>query len=154
VTRDGFDNPVVTAPGQAPEAKWAEREALDNALDLITGKIAHEPEPADAGGAAVKPGQIVHVRGFKKGEHRAHVVLAVLPSGRGVLVAYCATDRWQTPKAYSMEFIITELQDNVHVRRARRWIEREPFDADGWRRIGVGPLYNTVEYRLNHKDMP
>lgn len=35
----GFDNPVVTPPGMAPEARYAEKEALDRAYDDITGMM-------------------------------------------------------------------------------------------------------------------
>jgi hypothetical protein len=30
---------IVTAPGQAPEARYAEKQALDSALDDITGMM-------------------------------------------------------------------------------------------------------------------
>lgn len=83
-------------------------------------------------------GTVVHVRGFRKGVDRAHVVVAGPREGL-VKLAYCATERWYMAKWYAIEFVITEVSDNnPHVRRARRWIAKITADADGCKRIQTG----------------
>jgi len=83
-------------------------------------------------------GAIVHVKGFRKGSDRAHVVVAGPRDGL-VKLAYCATERWYMAKWYAIEFVITEVDDkNPHVRRARRWLAAVVPEADGWKRIQTG----------------
>lgn len=97
-------------------------------------------------------GQVVHVRGFNKGENRAHVIVAGPSAGR-VKLAYCGTERWYVPKWYAIEFIITELQDNPHTRRARRWLDKVKPDPDGWKRITCGPWAGGESETVGHVDV-
>lgn len=85
---------------------------------------------------AYKLGDIVNVRGFAKGDDRAHVVVDLAQPGR-LGVCYCGHERWWARKTYAIEFI-TPAVDNAHSRRAARWVARAKPGPDGWTRIAIG----------------
>ncbi len=124
----------MTLYGQPVTTEQLREAATTSAIDRMVNAV-------DPNGFRL--GQIVHLRGFAKGEDKAHVIVGGPSAGR-VRLAYCGSERWYHAKWYATEFVITTLQDNAHVKRARRWIEREPFDPDGWKRILIGARYGGV----------
>lgn len=104
--------------------------------------------------ARMKLGAVVHVRGFAKGENRAHVVVAEPREGR-VKLAYCATERWYAAKWYATEFVILEVDEkNPHVRRARRQLAKVKPDFDGWKCIRTGRYGSEGEIEIvGHVDI-
>lgn len=134
----------MTLFGQPIDASGL-RAAAETSVDE---RLANAVDPG-----GIRLGQIVHVRAFKKGENRAHIVLAGPSAGR-VKLSYCGTERWYISAWYPTEFIITMLQDNAHVRRAKRWRDGIKHSPDGWRRIGCGPTYNQTIETADHIDHP
>ena len=110
-------------------------------------------------GAAIQLGDVVHIRGFKKGDDKAHVVVSESRFGR-VRVAYCAYERWYVPQEYAVEFVVTDLKDNAHTRRARRWLRgdvpahKPRRSSDGWLRIHCGGWRSDgTEETVGHVDV-
>lgn len=88
--------------------------------------------------AKLRLGSVVYVRGYSKGEDRAHVVVCE-PVGGRVKLAYCGSERWYLAKWYATEFVLVDVDEqNPHVKRARRWLAKVKPDHDGWKRIQTG----------------
>lgn len=133
----------MTLFGQPVTTEQLRTAATESALDRIENAL--NPN-------GIRLGQIVHLRGFAKGEDRAHVVVAEPSAGR-VKLAYCGTERWYVAKWYAVEFLITELKDNHHVRRARRWLDKAEVGPGGWKRILCGPWAGGEWETVGHVDI-
>lgn len=133
----------MTLFGQPVTTEELRTAATESALDRIENAL--NPN-------GIRLGQIVHLRGFAKGEDRAHVVVAEPSAGR-VKLAYCGTERWYVAKWYAVEFLITDLKDNHHVRRARRWLDKAEVGPGGWKRILCGPWAGGEWETVGHVDI-
>jgi hypothetical protein len=103
-------------------------------------------------GWEVTVGDLVHLVGASKGDGAVYLVIAG-PFANRVQVTYCGSERWYMPVWQPLDQVVKVTAESKHTRRARRWLDKEGFEPDGWRRISVGRYGAEQRVTVDHISM-